>query len=177
MPAPFTLQFPAVDLPALASRYTDPGDPRMDDIGNAARQRGHLTRDELLELVAWKSGGRQLHNARKNTPASVEEITAVALTAADERLRIGALLCLDGVSWPTASAILHFAHAEAYPLLDQRALQALGVKRDPANYNLAFWLAYVDACRQLAATHSLSMRTLDRALWQWSKERGVPLTT
>src|SRR5690606_29961783 len=122
MPAPFTLQFPAVDLPALASRYTDPGDPRMDDIGDAARQRGHLTRDELLELVAWKSGGRQLHNARKNTPASVEEITAVALTAADERLRIGALLCLDGVSWPTASAILHFAHAEAYPLLDQRAL-------------------------------------------------------
>ena len=57
------------------------------------------------------------------------------------------------------------------PILDYRALEALGVK-SRSTYPLSFWLAYLAACRRLAKQHGVSVRTLDKALWQWSKERA-----
>lgn len=35
-----------------------------------------------------------------------------------------------------------------------------------------FYLAYPQACRGLAQKNSVSLRELDRALWQWSKEHS-----
>jgi hypothetical protein len=103
-------------------------------------------------------------------PDVVEEATRLALAARSEALRIKLPMTLDGVSWPTASVVLHFAHQEPYPILDVRALHALGV--DKAVYTLQLWLGYVDACRRLATETGVDMRTLDRALWQWSKEQS-----
>jgi hypothetical protein len=40
---------------------------------------------------------------------------------------------------------------------------------------MPLWLGYVDACRSLATTEEVDMRTLDRALWQWSKEQPEEL--
>jgi hypothetical protein len=37
---------------------------------------------------------------------------------------------------------------------------------------VSFWLEYLLACRTLAGRHGVSIRTLDKALWQHSKERG-----
>ena len=54
---------------------------------------------------------------------------------------------------------------------DVRALESLGVT-GRTSYPVAFWLAYVDACRALAARHAVSLRALDKALWQASKERS-----
>ena len=36
-------------------------------------------------------------------------------------------MALSGVRWPTASVLLHFGHRDRYPILDYRALEALGV--------------------------------------------------
>ena len=74
---------------------------------------------------------------------------------------------------PTASTLLHFAFPDAYPILDRRAVHALG-QRPRSTYAVAFWLDYLDACRTLAGQHGVSLRTLDKALWQWSKDQGVP---
>ena len=78
-------------------------------------------------------------------------------------------MLLDGVSWPTASAILHFAHRDPYPVLDYRAVWTVGV--DSPWYDYAFWAAYTAFCRALATAHGLTMRELDRALWQFSKDQ------
>jgi hypothetical protein len=73
---------------------------------------------------------------------------------------------------PTASTLLYFAFPDDYPILDVRALQSLGVK-SRSGYSVTFWLNYLDACRALARRAGVSLRTLDKALWQYSKE-GVP---
>ena len=49
------------------------------------------------------------------------------------------------------------------------ALWSLGFSRPPA-YTVDFWLAYTRFMRDLAAASGHSMRELDRALWQYSKE-------
>jgi len=177
-PVTFTL-LPAVgEIGALAQRYTDElkeaeerAEQRIIDvIAPAVCKRGHFTRDEFVALCLWKS-----RRPRKRYEAIPEgriiEATALALSAKDEVLRIGILLTLDGISWPTASVLLHFGHRDDYPILDVRALESLAVKR-PSQYTFKFWEAYFTKCRALAAEHQVTMRTLDRALWQWSKDRS-----
>jgi hypothetical protein len=44
-----------------------------------------------------------------------KEVASITLTAASERVRIETLTILDGVSWPTASVILHFFHQKHSP--------------------------------------------------------------
>ena len=80
------------------------------------------------------------------------------------------LTCLTGVSWPTASVILHFFHPDPYPIMDFRALWSVSLKV-PAQYTFEFWWEYVKFCRGIASRSRVDMRTLDRALWQYSKER------
>jgi hypothetical protein len=77
------------------------------------------------------------------------------------------------VGWPTASVLLHLAYPERYPILDKRALHALGVQA-PTSYGFRFWEAYVTASRRLAEEARVDGRTLDQALWQWSREQGAP---
>jgi len=77
---------------------------------------------------------------------------------------------LDGVDWPTASVLLHFCDRQPYPVLDFRALWSLRISTPPT-YTFEFWWAYVICTRQLADAAGESMRTVDRALWQYSKER------
>jgi hypothetical protein len=96
------------------------------------------------------------------------------LSATDEPGRIGPLLELDGVGVPTASTLLYCAFPSDYPILDVRALESLGVKSRSV-YPVSFWLQYLDACRALAREHGVSIRTLDKALWQYSKERSLAL--
>jgi hypothetical protein len=85
------------------------------------------------------------------------------------------LQMLHGVSYPTASVILHFFHVDTYPILDFRALWSMRIAQ-PSQYTFEFWWRYVGACRRFHARArrrfpQLSMRELDRALWQYSKER------
>lgn len=68
-----------------------------------------------------------------------------------------------------ASVILHLYHRERYPILDFRALWSLSVDV-PAFYRFPFWWGYVEYCRELAERTGMDMRTLDRALWQYSRE-------
>lgn len=97
------------------------------------------------------------------------DATGRALSAGDEATRIAALLELEGVGVPTASTLLYFAFPDDYPILDIRALESLGVK-PRSTYPVSFWLEYLDACRTLARRAGVTLRTLDKALWQYSKE-------
>lgn len=61
-------------------------------------------------------------------------------------------------------------HRERHPIFDFRALWSLDAEV-PDWYSFEFWWEYVQTCRALADEHGVDMRTLDRALWQFSKER------
>ena len=127
-----------------------------------------LTRDELAKLAYWKAP-RSAGHIQRNTEDYVREITGFALSARSERARIEVLTNLDGVGWPTASVVLHFFHQDPYPIMDFRALWSVSLEV-PTQYDFDFWWEYVRFCRDIAQSSALDMRTLDRALWQYSKE-------
>jgi hypothetical protein len=169
MPA-FELQFPPSEIRALASRFGFADDARLLAVGADAKARGHYTRAEFVELCAWKTP-RSRPKVATNPELTVIDATRRALATDDEATRMGALLELAGVGVPTASVLLYFAFPDLYPILDVRALESLGVK-PRSQYPVSFWLEYLLTCRTLAGRHGVSIRTLDKALWQHSKERG-----
>jgi hypothetical protein len=164
----FELQFPAAEIAALASRFGYADDARLLAVGAAARARGHYTREEFIAVCAWKTT-RSRSKVAANSERSVVETTRRALATANEEARMNALLELQGVGVPTASTLLYCAFPTDYPILDVRALESLGVK-PRSQYPVNFWLAYLSFCREFARSCAVSIRTLDKALWQHSKE-------
>ena len=127
-----------------------------------------VTKSQLRLVCRWKAP-RSAGHVEKNDNNFVKEITGFALSTTNERARIEVLTVLDGVLWPTASVILHLFHSDRYPILDFRALWSVTVAI-PVKYTFEFWWPYVEFCRGLARRNNVDMRTLDRALWQFSKE-------
>jgi hypothetical protein len=167
----FELQFPPAEIETLARRFPASDETRLIEVGTAARGRGHYTRSEFIEVCAWKTP-RSRPKVAANPEATVIEATARAFSTTEEAARISALLALGGVGVPTASTLLYVAFPEDYPILDIRALESLGVK-PRSTYPVPFWLGYLDACRTLARRSGVDLRTLDKALWQYSKELAL----
>lgn len=140
--------------------------------GTKGHSIGHLRRNELLEIGRWKSSGRR--NDRhfiSNREIDVIEISHKAF--ADENMkpfgRLKHLTILNGVEIPTASAIMHFAFPETYPVIDVRALNTLGIKASSISPRL--WYTYQKNCCDWADEYDVDLRTLDRALWQYDKDQ------
>lgn len=155
------------------SKDLSPGEKELMELRRLPLAKEGLSLLHLKKLVRWKSP-RSVHWIQDDQEAYIREMTRFALSADNERSRIEALTLLDGVGWPTASVILHFYHAERYPILDFRALWSVGADLEH-KYDFGFWAEYVDFCREEAKTAGVDMRTLDRALWQFSKTSSVVL--
>jgi hypothetical protein len=172
----FKLLFGPEEIRKWASRYSytsSNADADLEkvierEISPSVREKGFYKKDEFLTLCRWKSP-RIVHNCERNEPSFVEAATGAAFNSTHEHLRIAVLTHLSGVSWPVASVLLHFGHREPYPILDFRALWSVSVDA-PSQYDFDLWWPYVEYCRSLALDSGVSMRTLDRALWQYSKE-------
>lgn len=166
----FNLQFDPKEIPIYAGRYPIEEDQLIESvIAPKVCAKGFFTRTELLEVCRWKTP-RSKPLVQSNPQEFVEEVSKTALSTTSERLRIEVLTLLNGVSWPTASVLLHFGHLDPYPILDFRALWSLGVDFSEISYNFVFWRDYTQFCRKLANETGVTMRVLDRALWQYSKE-------
>jgi hypothetical protein len=166
---PFKLRFNKKFISKWANQYPHEYDAELETIlAPQVRQRGYLLKPEFEKLCRWKTPRSQKRVA-SNPADYIEAVTQIALSSPNERLRVEVLLLLDGVSWPTASVILHFCHTEAYPILDFRALWSLGVDASTVTYNFELWHEYTLYCRKLANEAGVSMRELDRALWKYSE--------
>ncbi|MDQ3933335.1 MAG: hypothetical protein M3340_01745 [Actinomycetota bacterium] len=167
---PFVLQFEPAELPGYAVQYSYKRDPAAAiAAGDAAAQDRRYTRDGVLAVIKWKA-------ARANTRLEPDEdvvkaTTHAALTTADETLRMDRLTELDGVGVPIASALLFFTEPTRYPMLDRRAVRSLG-HAPRGKYPTEFWVRYLTFCRQLANDHGLTMRELDKALWEYDHQQN-----
>jgi hypothetical protein len=54
--------------------------------------------------------------------------------------------------------------------LDIRALWSLGIDANTVPYSFELWSDYTLFCGKLAQETNVTMRELDRALWQYPKE-------
>jgi hypothetical protein len=170
----FRLRFSERELPKWAERYSNSAnDGKLREVVRpVVLSRGYLKRDEFLEICQWKTVRTKSRCAR-NDVFTIETVTRAALATSDEALKIDLLRTLSGVEWPTASTLLHFCDKRPYPILDYRALWSLGHNKPP-HYTMEFWLAYLAFTRALAGRLKQDIRTIDRALWQYSKARQRP---
>ena len=166
----FRLRFPPRDIPRWSAAFGDSEDEReLAPIVARARRVGYLRRQDLLRLARWKTP-RTRPLVEANSDSRVRSVTRKAFAARDERERIEPLTRLEGVGWPTASVILQYCHRDPYPVLDTRALWSFGIEKPP-RYRFEFWRDYTIACRETAARARCSMRTLDRAAWEYSRRK------
>ena len=166
----FKLQFTEKAIRQWAEEYYVEYDNEIESIiAPQVKARGYFLQDEFNRICRWKTP-RSQRQVSSNPAEYIEAVTKTAFAAENERLRIEVLLLLNGVRWPTASVILHFCHADPYPILDFRALWSLGIAANTVPYNFEFWWEYTSFCRKLAQEAGVSMRELDRALWQYSKD-------
>lgn len=168
----FQLRFAREQIGSWAERYSYPGEKAINELAADAKKYGHLTKQSFVQIGHWKSP-RIVPRCNRNDDDFVRAVTTTSLSTPNERLKIEILTLLCGVEWPTASVILHFCASDRYPILDFRALWSLCVDV-PKAYDFEFWWQYVQACRLLADQTGVTMRTLDRALWQFSKENQPP---
>jgi hypothetical protein len=179
----FRLRFPEAEISKWAALYDYPGEAElMAGPVALARQRGYLDLEAFLAIGEWKSSRPRKRRA-SNSTEFVQEVTHLAFDPnTSPRFAIEALTLLAGVDWPTASVVLHFCHADPYPILDYRALWSVSQdERD--RYDFTYWAAYTAFTRDIARRNTVSMRILDRALWKYSElhqgKRGgaAPLDT
>jgi len=164
-------------IPEFLVRYNKNHPGEDDDLiarWERIQAEGKMQLGDLFAVCDWKAP-RAAGHARKNTNCEVEEVTGLAFRAKSERVRVEVLQTLHGVSYPTASVILHFFHHDVYPVLDFRVVWSMRMTQ-PSHYTFDFWWRYVRGCREFLARAQrrypeLSMRELDRALWQYSYER------
>jgi hypothetical protein len=167
-------RFKVQDIGYWAKRYEYNQDSfDLADRRQPVRNRGYLTMDDLRAVLQWKSPRAAWH-IEKNEANFVRQITGFSLNTSNERARVEALTLLDGVQYPVASVILHFFHKGRYPIIDYRALWSLS-HEVPSQYGFEFWFKYVEDCREIGQVAGVDMRTVDMALWQYSKENQPPV--
>lgn len=135
------------------------------------KNKEYMTQHEFLDIVLWKSKRPKRHYV-ENDDQFIKEVTKVAFSSnVSERLRIEILQLLNGVSYPVASTLLHFGlDSEKYPIIDFRALWSLyGTNQKEIKYDFNLWDKYRIDCVELAKKHQISLRILDKALWQFSR--------
>jgi len=157
----------ATDFRAYAEQYDQSYDAHVAALVESVQKRGCLTKSDLTILGDWKSP-RIRPKLAQNSDDFIQEVTRQALSTNSVRLAIHIPQVLVGVGMPVASTILHWFHPDPFPILDVRALWTLGLQDKVQS--LYLWENYVDLTRQLAQTWNSDMRTLDRALWQYSAE-------
>jgi len=165
------LKFPITELQQWSLSYQyDKSDLEreiIDIMAPEVKKNGYLTKAQFLKVCRWKTQ-RSKSRCEKNDKQLIKDVTAIALSHPNEKLRIETLTLLDGVSWPTGSVFLHFFHQDKYPILDFRALWSLGIDNLPSQYDFDFWWRYVLFCRKLSNDTNHDMRVIDRALWAYS---------
>ncbi len=167
----FKLKFDISEIEKYASKYSyAQSEAGIIENSPNIRNRGYLTKTELQIIGNWKTP-RSKPKIAANLEEFIREVTSIAFSTNNEKLRIEVLNLLEGVSWPTASVLLHFYHQDKYPILDFRALYSLSCEHIKSqHYNFEFWNAYSEFTRDLAKQVNVDMRTLDQALWQYSRE-------
>ena len=129
---------------------------------------GYLCQSELLKMARWKHYTLP-SKIDKNPPGHIEKTTAEAFCFDDDWKKLETLKKINGVRESVGSVILHFYDKADYPILDKFALCSVGIDYRKVYYDEKFWRKYVKFSCAEAERYQVSMRTLDRALWKYSK--------
>jgi hypothetical protein len=181
MVAYFQLQPAEAELQDLAEQYWQTSGEKEHELEKAAFEAGEAIRNgdyslaNLEAIVRWKSE-RAVQVLIGNSNETIRR--ALALAASPEsttETAVNALTELHGIDIVLASAVLAAIFPERYTVLDFRTLEALG----HARHDVRFYEEYLAFCKRLAESNIVTpqselpaptpLRTIDRALWEWSR--------
>lgn len=173
---------PDLTLEALVrdrlERDEDPGTAALIERLRQSRKRGYLTAGELIAVCRWKSP-RSNALVRSNSHHRIRRATERVIGTADERERLDALLSLQGISVPSASAVLTMLEPERYGVIDIRVwqlLHVLGAVRGNARgsgFTFDQWLQFLRVIRELASRLEVPARTVERTLFAAHRDHQV----
>src|SRR5580700_1035353 len=184
MVAYFQLQPAEAELQELAEQYWQTTGEKEHELEKAAFEAGEAIRTgettlaNLEAIVRWKSE-RTVQYLIGNSNEKIRRVLATAAAPdATTETAVTALLELQGVDLPVASAILAAIYPERYTVLDYRNLEALG----HARHDVRFYEEYLAFCKRLAESNIVSpqselpaptpLRAIDRALWEWTRSHA-----
>ncbi len=184
MVAYFQLQPAEAELQQLADEYWQKAGEKEQELEKAAFEAGEAIRNgdytltNLEAIVRWKSE-RVVQYLIGNSNEKIRRVLPVAASPeSSTEDAVKALLELHGVDIPVASAILAAIYPERYTVLDFRALEALGHSR----HDVHFYEEYLGFCKRLAESNIVKpqgdlpaptpLRTIERALWEWSRNQS-----
>ena len=184
MVAYFQLQPEEAELQQLADEYWQKAGEKEHELEKAAFEAGEAIRNgdytltNLEAIVRWKSE-RLVRYLIGNSNEKIRRVLAVAASPeSSTEAAVKALVELHGVDITVASAILAAIFPERYTVLDFRSLEALG----HAPHDVRFYEEYLAFCNRLAESNIVTpqgglpaptpLRTIDRALWEWSRSHG-----
>jgi hypothetical protein len=134
------------------------------------KQRGWLTKDDLIKVCYWKSP-RVIHHINANKPAFIKEITATALKSRNEASKMVELIKMKGVSIPMASSLLTLIDPKRYGVMDIRVWELLfhanmvHTNEKAANFKMDEWLLFLNIIRNLAGLLKVNARDIERTLF------------
>jgi len=165
----------------IISEIPDTSDSKTEEIFNLTspiKANGFLTKEIGMKILHWKSP-RPLKHYDKNTNNDFEIITRNALLQEDEKLKIHLLTALNGVNYPSASAILMFCDPTKYPVIDIRVWKQLHknqfVIENPKgqNFNLKQWAKYLEVIREISQKLDITPRQVEKRLFDYDKSTQI----
>lgn len=165
--------------------YLDKNSKLEEEIRAVMRRKpAYITRDLLYKIVNWKAP-RIRGRVKLNREDLVKEVTRNSFASKNEQFRVEVLTLLKGVKYRAATTILHFRFPRRYTIMDYRAWESLqdarltrgerdGFKIDKCykiKDDFEHWMTYLTVCRNICKREGCSLRDLDKALWQYSKEK------
>ena len=97
---------------------------RLDEFGEAFREQGHLTQDQLYE-IAYESSTRSAYHVEKNPEKRCKTVTENVLKVDDDFSKIALIEALKGFKAPTASCVLAAYDPERHAVVDTRVWASL----------------------------------------------------
>jgi hypothetical protein len=183
MVAYFQLQPAESELQQLAEQYWKDAGERERQLEQAAYEAGEAIRNgeftlpNLEAIVRWKSE-RMVHYLIANSNENIKSALAIAASSdSSTEEAVNALIGLRGVDISLASAILAAIFPERYAVLDYRALEALGHARHDVDFYKEYnaFFRHMVECGIVKPQEELpgatALHTLERAFWQWSRNR------
>lgn len=151
------------------------------ELGNKLREKGELTKDDLLEIIKWKFKTtprrlkQNLIRADRNEDYVVRNISRSVLRLSQKYDfdKITKLCRIKGVGAAMASVILTFYDPQNYGVFDMHVWKELYGDDSMPLYNARDCLLCLSEMRKLAEKDSLDVRVIEKALFNKNLDQYV----
>lgn len=141
---------------------------RLEEIGAAYREQGHLSRDQLYDL-AYENSTRSAYHVESNPRERCRDVTANVLRVDGDFSKTHLLTGLSGFKAPTASAVLTAYDPERHAVVDTRVWASLErldrLEGRKESFDAGDYVAMIEPIRAIAAETGYSPAEVGYALF------------